>query len=330
MKSPFPGMDPYIEACGLWEDSATTSSPMPPSSWQTWRRIDTSSERESLPISSLSSRRARRTIPFYPMSASPRRTVSRKAVKRAAPPSRSRSRQKSRTFCAPHRDGIPQRFIEIYETAPEMRLVTTLEVLSPSNKRHGTPGWDLFRRKRQGVLLGDVNFVEIDLLRGGRRMPMLDPWPNSPYTLMVMRAKNPQLCRVWEASFQSPLPIIPVPLAKPDPDILLSLQPILDTIYQRFRYAQSINYAAELTPPLSAEESAWCRHCCSRGPAARDDASPRSLASIRQPHLRRIVLETVLLLERVGHPCLGHNGDGAATGGNAGRKRRPSKHRVSP
>ena len=140
-----------------------------------------------------------------------------------------------------------------------MRLVTTLEVLSPSNKRHGTPGWDLFQRKRQGVLLGDVNFVEIDLLRGGRRMPMLDPWPNSPYTLMVMRAKNPQLCRVWEASFQSPLPIIPVPLAKPDPDILLSLQPILDTIYQRFRYAQSINYAAELTPPLIAEESAWCR-----------------------------------------------------------------------
>jgi hypothetical protein len=74
-----------------------------------------------------------------------------------------------------------ETFVEIYEATPEQRLVTRIEVLSPSNKRPHTPGWDIYHRKRQSLLPGDINLVEIDLLRGGRRMPMLDPWPDSPY-----------------------------------------------------------------------------------------------------------------------------------------------------
>ncbi len=152
-----------------------------------------------------------------------------------------------------------EAFVEIYEIGPEMRLVTSIEVLSPSNKRPSSEGWDLYQRKRQSLLLGRVNLVEIDLLRGGQRMPMLDPWPNSPYVLMVARARKPHACLVWEGHFQQPLPEIPIPLAKPDPDLSLNLQSLLDTIYRRFRYEQSINYATELTPPLTAEEAAWWR-----------------------------------------------------------------------
>jgi hypothetical protein len=152
-----------------------------------------------------------------------------------------------------------ERFVEIYETKPDMRLVTSIEVLSPANKRPNAAGWNVYQRKRQSILLDYVNFVEIDLLRGGQRLPMLDPWPDSPYTLMVARARRPHACQVWEAHFRRPLPTIPVPLAKPDPDITLSLQPLIDSIYQRFRYGSSIDYAKELTPPLSAEDTAWCR-----------------------------------------------------------------------
>jgi hypothetical protein len=84
-------------------------------------------------------------------------------------------------------------------------------------------------------VLGNVNLVEIDLLRSGQRMPMLDPWPDSPYTLQIARAGS-QLCRVWRAHYRHSLPVIPVPLAKPDSDIPLDLQPMIDEIYQRFRY----------------------------------------------------------------------------------------------
>jgi hypothetical protein len=150
-----------------------------------------------------------------------------------------------------------EAFVEIYEATPEQRLVTSVEVLSPSNKRPGTPGWDVYLRKRQSLLLGGVHLVEIDLLRGGQRMPMLDPWPDSPYTLLIARAKKAQLCRVWPVHFQRPLPAIPVPLAKPDPDIPLHLQPMIVAIYQRSRYERSIDYTQPLTPPLGPKEAAW-------------------------------------------------------------------------
>jgi Protein of unknown function (DUF4058) len=105
---------------------------------------------------------------------------------------------------------------------------------------------------------GSFCLVEIDLLRGGQRMPMLDPWPDSPYTLLIAQAGS-QLCRVWRAHYRRSLPVIPVPLAKPDSDIPLDLQPMIDEIYQRFRYPRSIDYTKPLTPPLDAAETGWLK-----------------------------------------------------------------------
>jgi hypothetical protein len=151
-----------------------------------------------------------------------------------------------------------ETFIEIYEANPAQRRVTSIEVLSPSNKRPGTEGWALYQRKRQSLLLGDVNLVEIDLLRGGQRMPVLDLWPDSPYSLLVARAGT-QLCRAWPAHYRRPLPGVPVPLLKPDPDIPLAIQPLIDETYERFRYAQTIDYRKPLTPSLDASETAWLK-----------------------------------------------------------------------
>jgi hypothetical protein len=157
-----------------------------------------------------------------------------------------------------------ERFVEIYEADSEegfgQRLVTTIEVLSPSNKRPGTEGWEQYQSKRQSVLLSGVNLVEIDLLRGGQRPPMLDPWPKSPYTLLVARGVyRYQRCKVWRASFQRPLPEIPVPLADPDADIPLRLQSMIEAIYKRGRYGRSINYKKPLKPTLRGSEAAWVK-----------------------------------------------------------------------
>ena len=51
--------------------------------------------------------------------------------------------------------------------------------------------------------------------------------------------------------------LIQVPLAKPDPDVTLNLQPMIEGIYQRYRYERSIDYTKPLTPPLTPEEAAW-------------------------------------------------------------------------
>ncbi len=84
-----------------------------------------------------------------------------------------------------------EKFIEIYDIRSERHLVTGIEVLSPSNKRFGTAGWDEYGLKRRAFLAGAASFVEIDLLRGGGRMPMREPWPDSPY--YVSRSTTPKL-----------------------------------------------------------------------------------------------------------------------------------------
>ncbi len=152
-----------------------------------------------------------------------------------------------------------ETFVEVYAELEERVLVTCIEVLSPTNKRKGTEGWQEYERKRQALLLGRANFIEIDLLRGGQRYPMLTPWPDSPYTVLVSRSSSAPHCRAWRAHFQRRLPVIPVPLLSPDPDLSLDLQPLVDGIYALGRYDERIDYTRPLTPPLSTAEAAAVR-----------------------------------------------------------------------
>jgi hypothetical protein len=251
-------MDPYIEASGLWPDfhghliehihgRAADAAPD--------RYLVRTGERSYLVLVESEGKNSHPFVPDVSVTTPSRRKKGTKAGGAAiAEPAGEAEPITMRAFIE---DEHRERFVEIYEATPEQRLVTCVEVLSPSNKALGTPGWDLYHRKRQSLLLGGVNLVEIDLLRGGRRMPMLDPWPESPYTLLVARAKKAQLCKAWPAHFRRPLPPIPVPLAKPDSDITLDLQPMVDAIYHRSRYEQSIDYTRPLDPPLGPDETAW-------------------------------------------------------------------------
>jgi hypothetical protein len=259
MKSPFPGMDPYIEACKLWGDfhrdlisdikrSLARSAPE--------RYLVRTEERSYLVLVEAEGKQDYSFLPDVSVTTSTRaKPGSPKGSGVAvAEPDEDVEPAVLRAFIEEeHRDA----FVEIYEATPEQRLVTTVEVLSPSNKRPGHEGRELYLRKRQSLMLGGVNLVEIDLLRGGERMPMLDPWPNSPYTLMLARAKKPQACLVWQGHWRKPLPTIRVPLLKPDADLDLDLQPLIGAIYQRSRYHLSIDYTRPLAPPLGAEDAAW-------------------------------------------------------------------------
>jgi hypothetical protein len=152
-----------------------------------------------------------------------------------------------------------ESFVEVYAEDEERILVTCIEVLSPSNKRPGTEGWREYEQKRQAMLLGRANFIEIDLLRGGQKFPMLTSWPDSPYTLLVSRASRAPRCRAWPAHFQRRLPVIPVPLLEPDADLSLDLQPLVDGIYELGRYNERIDYSRPLEPPLPEPEMVWVK-----------------------------------------------------------------------
>jgi hypothetical protein len=226
-------MDPYIEACGFWED------------FHHGLVVEIANVLSSkLPENYV----ARTGVRNYVVIGKPAGEATHEL-------STALDVVSMRPFIA---EQFKEPFVEIsVMDEEERRLVTCIEVLSPANKRKGTEGWDSYLRKRQALLLGEASLVEIDLLRGGTRMPMLDPWPKTPYTLLVSRRSHTPGCRVWRAHFQRPLPAIPVPLATYEPDVMLELQPLVETIYARRRYWKCIDYGKALLPPLSAEENAW-------------------------------------------------------------------------
>jgi hypothetical protein len=88
-------------------------------------------------------------------------------------------------------------------------------------------------------------------------MPMAGPWPASPYYLLVCRQSEAPRCTVWPAQFLRPLPPVPIPLAPPDPDITLSLQPLAEAVYARSHYHRDIDYRRPLQPPLNPAAAAW-------------------------------------------------------------------------
>ena len=214
MKSPFPGMDPFIEAFDLWGDF-----------------------HDKL-IGDLERELSDRVPKHYVVRLNARSYITVDDKERDEPLE------------------LEQRetFIEIYDIRPDRKLVTGIEVLSPSNKRHGTAGWDEYWRKRRAFLNGAASFVEIDLLRGGRRMPMREPWPESPYYVLVSRQDEVPRCHVWPAHTLQPLPRIPIPLEKADADVEIDLQPMVDAIYERARYAIDIDYAGSISLALSKDE----------------------------------------------------------------------------
>jgi Protein of unknown function (DUF4058) len=62
---------------------------------------------------------------------------------------------------------------------------------------------------------------------------------------------------VWRAHYLRPLPPILIPLASPDPDLTINLQPLVAAVYARSHYDRIINYLQPLHPPLIPSEATW-------------------------------------------------------------------------
>src|SRR5438270_6323881 len=64
---------------------------------------------------------------------------------------------------------VTETYLEILEARSGHRVITSLELLSPTSKTPGS-GQDLYLQKERELRQGQVNLVEIDLLRFGRRI----------------------------------------------------------------------------------------------------------------------------------------------------------------
>lgn len=270
MPSPFPGMDPFIESQD-WEDFHTR--------WMT--------ELANVLVSCVRPRyevRVERRLYVARSTDEPAQIIipDVAVLKETSDPWSTGSFESSNggtatlTAIEPVLCKLPQREEkrETYLTirrAETKEVITVVEALSPDNKRRGHKGRRKYLRKRNTVLDSRAHLVELDLLRGGARLPMEDSLPAADYYALVCRNRN-TAAEVYAWTLRHRLPTIPVPLAAGDADVTLDLQSAFTTVYDRAGYDYTLDYRAALEPPPNEADAAWARELIER--AARQQSQP--------------------------------------------------------
>jgi hypothetical protein len=177
---------------------------------------------------------------------------------------------------------IEQPYIIIRDRATR-QVVTIVELLSPINKVSAAPTGALpaaradFLQKRRLTMASTTHWVEIDLLRAGERPVEVRTADPGPYYAACKRAGAAEL-EVWPISLHDPLPAIGVPLPPPEEEVGLDLQAALDLLFERYRYAELLDYRRPPpAPSFALDDARWLADHVERWRAA--GADPNAEAS---------------------------------------------------
>lgn len=151
---------------------------------------------------------------------------------------------------------VREKFLTI-RRVPTREVVTHVDMLSPYNTRVGTTGHEAYREGREEILRSRSHLIELDLLRGGTRLPMASPLPPADYYAIVSRSGRRHRAEIYPWTIRDPLPTIPIPLLSDDPAVPLDLQEVFTAAYDRAIYGLSIDYSAPLDSPLKKEDEEW-------------------------------------------------------------------------
>jgi hypothetical protein len=248
MRSPFPGMDPFLEAPDIWPDVHTElissmrselTSILSPHFIVTIEQRLIVSEEETPPVGAI--------IPDLAVVTPARPGVTAPLDAGYTAP----------TLIEPLPEPeVRERFIEIRD-ARTRRVVTIIELLSPANKTPGAPSATAFERKRAVVFESRTNWIEIDLLRAGARFTATAG--KSDYCVLLKRATDYRY-EAWFIDLRDPLPTILVPTTREFGAVTLNLQQVFETAYARARYGDWVDYTAPVPPPpLPPADAAWVR-----------------------------------------------------------------------
>ena len=251
MSSPFPGMDPYLEA--HWGDVHTSLvtytrdqlQDQLPGDLKVRVEEHVAVEEEGIGFQG-----------FYPDI----RVVERAGAAVADRPALKEVVADPAVLCPMDFEAPTQRSIRIIDSRSGNRVVTAIEILGRVNKVN-EEGIKAYRAKQQTMLQGRVNLVEIDLLRTGNYV-LAVPCDNvpeqlqGPYRICVVPASRQHEASVYRASFRRRLPRILIPLREGEQEVPLDLQLLVDQSYKNGGY-EDIDYRRDPDPPLAPADAAW-------------------------------------------------------------------------
>jgi hypothetical protein len=160
-------------------------------------------------------------------------------------------------FTSVVREEHQEEYIEIRQRG-DGRLVTLVEVVSPSNKTTSA-GRQAYLEKRAEARGGGANLVEIDLVLQGQ--PTLDysreGLPDWDYAVTITRATQAEKHEIYSATLQKRLPRFRLPLAADDRDTVLDLHASFTRCYDQGGFAAQIDYERDPALTLSDEDRKW-------------------------------------------------------------------------
>jgi hypothetical protein len=246
--SPFPGMNPYFEQPGYWQNFHL--------------EFLSTLRRQLVPqLGPAFFVQLEEHLYVHDLPPEPRRGIGRAYVSISDSETQPAGRAAVGMLEAPAVLELPPSevervpFLEIRDRQGH-ELLTVIELLSPSNKKGDDR--DQCMIKRRELLRSPTHLVEIDLLRGGRRMPP-DERPECDYSVFVSRAERRPAVDFWPIRLREALPIVPIPLRPGVDEARVDLQEVLHRTYDGPGYENFI-YSGTPLPPLTVEDADWARH----------------------------------------------------------------------
>ena len=229
MRSPFPAMDPYLEHPRVWPgvhhwliiEIARLLSPQLRPKYRVAVEVRTYETNNTDLLVGVPDVTVKREQATSTPSTSPVAVLSPPAVQAV-------------TVTLPMLETVKEGYLEIRDVGTK-EVVTAIEILSPANKRSGK-GRKAYLTKRERVLTAKTHLVEIDLLRSGEGMPILDNDIKSDYRILVSRSDRRPLADLYRFNIRDAIPSFSLPLQSGDVEPVIDLQPLLDKIgiYQIF------------------------------------------------------------------------------------------------
>jgi len=158
---------------------------------------------------------------------------------------------------------ITEIYLEVRTGNGDEDLITSIEMLSLSNKTRGKTGRGLYLAKQFEMMSAGVNLVEIDFLRRGthatkvslaelrRRAGRFD------YHVCVTTREKQSVSFVAPIVMTQSLPMIPIPLTEDLPPIPANFQEVFTRTFDAALYSRRLHYDEPSDPPLTAEQQAW-------------------------------------------------------------------------
>ena len=248
MPSPFPGMNPYLEQADVWQDFHQSFIPL-------LREVLMEQVRPNYFV------KVEEYLFIHELPGEDRWLLGRGDVSITPAPVRE-ALASTRTRIAPARGRLPipvdierHSYLAVRDRR-NRELITVLELLSPANKNPGSDRAQYLAKRRQ-LIHSPVHLVEIDLLRGGPRLPV-EELPDCDYYALTSRAEERPDVELWPIRLRDRLPEIAIPLRASDPDATVDLQSVLHRAYDAAGYEVFI-YTGAPEPPLRPEDAEWAR-----------------------------------------------------------------------